>query len=61
MAMITRGTHGYTITAMTGTQSRRSLDTPLLNGKKMQNTQYPLQPGDLITLAGYDIKFYLLN
>lgn len=61
MALITRGTHGYTIAAITGTQSRRSLDTPLLNGKKMQNYQNPLQPGDLISLAGYDIKFYLLN
>lgn len=60
MALITRGLNGYTITAITGTQSRRATDIPLLNGESLSDKRQKLKPGDIITIAGYDMGFYFL-
>lgn len=61
MALISRGSSGYSITAITGSHSRRASDVPLLNGEQLDDSQQLLQPGDLITIAGYDLLFYLLD
>ncbi len=61
MALITRGTKGYSITAISSTRSRRSADTPLLNNKPLTNNQYMLQANDVITIANYEVQFYFLN
>ena len=61
MALISRETNGYTISAIEGSHSRRARDIPLLNGRKLENQQIPLHPGDLLTIAGYDIEHCLVK
>ena len=61
MALITRGTKGYTITAVTSTRSRRATDIPLLNGMPLSSEQNLLKPNDIITVAGFEVQFYYLN
>jgi hypothetical protein len=61
MALITRGTKGYTITAVTSTRSRRASDIPKLNGKPLSTKQEPLKPDDIIDIAGFEVQFYYLT
>lgn len=61
MALITRGTSHYTITVITGPQSRRAEDIPLLNGAPVDTEQHALTPGDIITISGFKLQFYFLN
>ncbi|WP_455217298.1 FHA domain-containing protein [Kaarinaea lacus] len=61
MAVITRATHGYSISMISGSHNRRASDIPLLNGKQLEKESSPLETGDIITIAGYDIEFYFLN
>lgn len=61
MALITRGTRGYSITAITGTHSRRASDIPMLNGQHLNDTKNLLHPGDIISIAGFDMQFYFLD
>lgn len=61
MALITRGTHGYSITAISSTHSRRSSDIPKVNGEQLGDNKRTLTTGDVITIAGYDVEFYFLD
>ncbi|WP_455199018.1 hypothetical protein, partial [Kaarinaea lacus] len=61
MAVISRGNQGYTISAVTGSYNRRASDIPLLNGEQLDKQSGPLQTGDIITIAGYDVEFYFLD
>lgn len=61
MALITREKNKYMIKAITGPYNRRSSDIPLLNGEAITHEQKRLKPGDIITVAGYDLGFYFLK
>jgi len=61
MALITRGTDGYSISAVTSTRSRRSSDTPTLNGKPLGKDQHKLESNDVISIAGHDVQFCFLG
>ncbi len=61
MALITRGSEGYSITSVIGTRSRRANDVPRINGKKLGTEQLLLNEGDVINLAGFNIQFYYLS
>lgn len=61
MALITRGTKGYTISAVTSTRSRRSMDIPLLNGVPLTNEPQRLQENDVINIAGFEVEFYFIR
>jgi len=61
MALISRGEEGYSIKAIQGQHNRRLSDIPLLNGEAITNHQEILNPGDVITIAGYDMNFDLVN
>ncbi len=61
MALVTRGTKGYTISAVTSTRSRRSMDIPLLNGVPLTNEPHPLQENDVINIAGFEVEFYFIR
>lgn len=61
IALITRGASNYTITAITGPQSRRTIDIPLLNNKALDDQQYVLRAGDIINIAGFELQFYFLK
>jgi hypothetical protein len=61
MALITRCTKGYSITAVTSTRSRRTTDIPLLNDKPLSAEQHMLEEGDIISIAGFEVQFYFLS
>jgi pSer/pThr/pTyr-binding forkhead associated (FHA) protein len=61
MALITRGTKGYSITSVISTRSRRATDIPLLNGAPLSTDQNPLKEGDIINIAGFKVQFYYLS
>jgi hypothetical protein len=61
MALITRGTKGYTITSVISTRSRRATDIPLLNGEPLSTEQNLLKEGDVINIAGFQVQFYYLT
>ena len=61
MALVTRGSGGYSITAITGVHNRRASDIPMVNGKQMGDTQIILQPGDIVSIAGHDVQFNFLD
>lgn len=61
MALITRGTKGYSIAAVTNTRSRRATDIPLLNNTPLSVEQHMLQEGDIISIASFEVQFYFLS
>jgi len=61
MALITRGTKGYSITAVISTRSRRATDIPLLNGKPLTSEQHMLKENDTICISGFEVQFYYLT
>ncbi|NOX76060.1 MAG: FHA domain-containing protein [Gammaproteobacteria bacterium] len=61
MALIARGTEGYTITAVSSTRSRRASDTPLINGKPLTSKQHLLKENDAICISGFKVQFYYLT
>ena len=61
MALITRGTKGYTIAAVVSTRSRRAMDIPLVNGNPLSTEQQLLKEGDIINIAGFEVEFYLIR
>ncbi len=61
MALITRGSEGYSITSVIGTRSRRASDIPRINGENLGTEQRRLQEGDIINIAGFEVQFYFLT
>lgn len=61
MALITRGSEGYSITSVIGTRSRRASDIPHINGEELGTEQRALEEGDIINIAGFEVQFYFLN
>jgi len=61
MALITRGSEGYSITSVIGTHSRRASDVPHINGKELGTEQLLLNEGDIINIVGFEVQFYYLS
>jgi hypothetical protein len=61
MALITRGSEGYSITSVIGTRSRRASDIPHINNEALGTEQRALNEGDIINIAGFEVQFYFLN
>ena len=61
MALITRGSEGYSITSVIGTRSRRASDIPKINDKELGTEQLLLNEGDVINIAGFEVQFYYLS
>jgi len=61
IALITRGSEGYSITSVIGRRSRRASDIPHINGKELGTEQLLLNEGDVINIAGFEVQFYYLN
>ena len=61
MALITRGTKGYTIAAVTSTRSRRAMDIPLVNGLPLGTEPQALNENDVINIAGFEVEFYFIR
>lgn len=61
MALVTRGTKGYTIAAVTSTRSRRAMDIPLVNGSPLGTEPQPLNENDVINIAGFEVEFYFIR
>ncbi len=61
IALITRGTKGYSITSVVSTRSRRKSDIPLLNNKLLGTEQNMLKENDIINIAGFEVQFYYLS
>ena len=61
MALITRGSEGYSITSVIGTRSRRASDIPRINGENLGTEQRRLQEGDIINIAGFEVEFYFIH
>ena len=61
MALITRGTKGYSITSVISTRSRRASDVPLINNKPIDTEQNLLKENDIINIAGFEVQFYYLS
>ena len=61
MALITRGSEGYSITSVISTRSRRASDLPRVNDIVLGTHQQQLSNGDLINIAGFEVQFYFLS
>ncbi|NOX91745.1 MAG: FHA domain-containing protein [Gammaproteobacteria bacterium] len=61
MALITRGSEGYSITSVIGTRSRRASDVPCINDEELGTEQLLLNEGDVINIAGFEVQFYYLS
>ena len=61
MALITRGSEGYSITSVISTRSRRASDVPLVNNKALGTEQLRLNDGDVINIAGFEVQFCYLS
>ncbi len=61
MAMISRTTDHYTISALKSSKLRRSGDTPMLNGKVISTDSVCLKEKDIIELAGTKMEFFYLH
>jgi len=61
MALVTRGSEGYSITSVISTCSRRASDLPRVNDIVLGTTQQQLQEGDIIDIAGFKVQFYYLS
>jgi hypothetical protein len=61
MALITRGTKGYTIAAVVSTRSRRAADIPLVNGIPLSSEPKMLKENDIINIAGFEVEFYIIR
>ena len=61
MALITRGTKGYTISAVVSTRSRRASDIPLVNGIPLSSEPKMLKENDVINIAGFEVEFYIIR
>lgn len=61
MAMISRATDHYTISALKSHKLRRTGDAPTLNGKVISKKSIRLKEADIIELAGTKMEFFYLR
>jgi pSer/pThr/pTyr-binding forkhead associated (FHA) protein len=61
MALITRGSDGYSITSVISTRSRRASDVPRVNDAVLGTEQLKLNDGDVINIAGFEVQFCFLS
>ncbi|HEB54998.1 MAG TPA: FHA domain-containing protein [Gammaproteobacteria bacterium] len=61
MAMISRATDHYTISALKSHKLRRTGDAPTLNGKVISTESIRLKENDIIELAGTKMEFFYLH
>lgn len=61
MAMIARTPNGYTLSTIKNTKLRRSNDSPIVNGIKIETESYSLKNTDIIELAGTQMKFFFID
>ncbi len=61
MAVISRATDHYTISALKSSKLRRASDTPMLNGKVISTDAIRLKEKDIIELAGTKMEFFYLH
>ncbi len=61
MAMISRNTDHYTISALKSSKLRRSEDSPMLNSKIISTDSIRLKEKDIIELAGTKMEFFYLH
>ena len=61
MAMISRTTDHYTISALKRSKLRRESDAPMLNGKVISMESIRLKEKDIIELAGTKMEFFYLR
>ncbi len=61
MAVISRATDHYTISALKSSKLRRENDAPMLNGKLISTESIRLKEKDIIELAGTKMEFFYLH
>ena len=62
LALINRGTRGYSIVGIKSTSgSTDKVDAPLLNGSPIGPVSKPLAENDIISIGGIDMEFYYIN
>ncbi len=62
LALINRGLDGYTINEiMEPNKNRRGTDQPLINGKPLSASSVDLKSGDIISIAGFEVEFYIIH
>ncbi len=61
MAVISRATDHYTISALKSHKLRRTGDSPMLNGKVISTESIRLKEKDIIELAGTKMEFFYLH
>ncbi len=61
MAVISRATDHYTISALKSSKLRRENDAPMLNGKMISTKSIRLKEKDIIELAGTKMEFFYLH
>lgn len=61
MAIISRATDHYTISALKSSKLRRSNDAPMHNGNLISVDPIRLKDGDILELAGTQMRFYYLD
>ena len=61
MAMISRTSDHYTISALKSSKLRRESDAPMLNGKVIPVESMRLKEKDIIELAGTKMEFFYLH
>lgn len=61
LAMISRGNNAYSIATISGVNHRRSTDIPMLNGEPLKQKPDTLKEGDIVSIAGIEMKFYFIS
>lgn len=61
MAIISRGSAGYTISALKNVKSKRASDIPLVNGKQIGAAAQQLKENDIIEVAGFQMEFFYMD
>lgn len=61
LAQIVRENNGYTIVGIANGNNRRSGDTPLINGEKLDTSPRRLKEQDVISIAGIEMEFYYIH
>jgi len=61
LALINRGSNGYSIVAIKADHQQRSHDIPKLNGQKIGSTALQLKENDIISIARIEMEFYYIN
>ena len=61
LALINRGTKGYSIVGIKNGNGQQTLDAPLVNGQEVGQSAMPLHEHDIISIGGIDMEFYYIN